>query len=64
MTQQEVIELMKSSKSEQEWNDNCEEVKSSFRGRYPGYWYEEVILSGLVNKVLGPGAGEIKFVNF
>ena len=46
-----VIELMSGSKSEREWNDNCDLVKAANNG-YPSFWYEEIVLSGLANKVM------------
>lgn len=46
MSREEVIELMKSSKTEKEWNNNCDKVKKSCNG-YPDFWYSEIILSGL-----------------
>lgn len=49
MEQKEVIELMKSSKSEDEWNNNCDIVKSKCNG-YPEFWYASIILSGLINE--------------
>jgi len=53
MSKDEVLALMKSSKSEQEWKDNCNKVKRAHNGIYPDYWYTEVILSGLFQKVTG-----------
>lgn len=50
MTQNEVVELMKSSKSEQEWNDNCDEVKKKCGG-YPEFWYGAIVISGVINEV-------------
>jgi len=50
MNQQQVVELMKSSKSEKEWNDNCDKVKSVFGG-YPDFWYSAIVLSGVLNSV-------------
>lgn len=50
MTQAEVVALMKSSKSEDEWNANCDKVKKACGG-YPGFWYSAIILSGLLNQV-------------
>ena len=61
MTQEEVINLMKSSKNPQEWNANCNKVKESNDNNYPNYWYAEVILSGLIDKTLGEGSSTIKF---
>ena len=52
MTQQEVVTLMASSKSEEEWNTNCDIVKSRCNG-YPSFWYQAVIVSGLMGKTLG-----------
>lgn len=59
MTRDEVLALMKSSKTTQEWDDNCDKVKAAVRdGRiteaddeYPRYWHADVILSGLATKV-------------
>lgn len=46
MQEQEVIELMKSSKNEQEWNANCNKVKLANNG-YPDFWYSSIIASGI-----------------
>lgn len=58
MTEQEVKDLMRSSKDEAEWNINCDKVKAVFGG-YPDFWYTAIILSGLASKTLGKAA-EIK----
>ncbi len=50
MSETEVVALMKSSKSEAEWDKNCDFVKKKCGG-YPGFWYAAIILSGLLNKV-------------
>ena len=34
MNEQEVIELMKSSRSEEEWEHNCDLVKSKYNGGF------------------------------
>ena len=47
MTEQEVIELMLESKSEKEWNANCDKVKSTLNGQYPSFWYKSIILSAV-----------------
>jgi hypothetical protein len=62
MEKQEVVDLMRSSKNEQEWNDNCDKVKTAHGGHYPSYWYGEMILSGMINDILGPGSDEIKII--
>jgi len=53
MTEEEVVDLMKSSKSEAEWNTNCDKVKASCDG-YPNFWYSAIILSGLCDEVGAP----------
>ncbi len=50
MSEQEVIALMKSSKSEADWNRNCDEVKRRCNG-YPPFWYSSIVLSGLMYRV-------------
>ena len=44
MNEQEVLDLMKSSKSMTEWNANCDTVKAKCDG-YPSFWYTSIILS-------------------
>lgn len=62
MTEQEVLDLMKSSKNGDEWNTNCDAVKKACGG-YPDYWWEKVIKTGLMDETLGKGASEIKIVS-
>ena len=50
MNRDEVIALMESSKSEDEWNGNCDKVKDACGG-YPDFWYSAIIQSGLAQKV-------------
>ena len=50
MNQSEVENLMKSSKSETEWNANCDKVKAACNG-YSDFWYTAIIMSGLYTKV-------------
>lgn len=61
MEKNEAIELMKSSKTKQEWNDNTDKVKAAFGG-YPEWWYAEIVTSGLMDETLGAGASQIKIV--
>lgn len=51
MTVNEVKDLMRSSKSEQEWNDNCDLVMEMHGGGYPAFWFSEIIMSGLAAEV-------------
>lgn len=50
MSEQEVVALMESSKSESEWNRNCDEVRRKCGG-YPEFWYSAIVLSGLLQRV-------------
>ncbi len=50
MTQDEVVALMKSSKSEAEWNANCDAVKRACGG-YPEFWYVAILASGVLVNV-------------
>lgn len=52
MRKVEVIELMKSSQSQEEWEANEKKVLEEFDGYYPRYWYEEIIASGLAVSIL------------
>ena len=49
MNKSEVVELMKSTKNEAEWNRNCDEVKQRCNG-YPEFWYSEIVLSGVMQE--------------
>ena len=42
----EVIKLMESSQSAEEWNANCDKVKKA-NGGYPDFWYTSIVLSGV-----------------
>lgn len=56
MTREEVCTLMADSRSENEWNMHCDTVKDAVRdglikdvrGEYPSYWFNDIILSGLM----------------
>lgn len=43
---EDVATLMQSSRSEFQWNENCDRVKEA-NGGYPGWWYETIVLSGI-----------------
>lgn len=65
MNKQEVIDLMKSSKSKQEWNSNCDKVKAACGG-YPKWWYGEIVMQGIAEQVANTwgGTAEIKITSF
>lgn len=60
MSEQEVVDLMKSSKSEKEWNSNCDKVKSACGG-YPSFWYKAIILSQLASETATTWGGDAEF---
>ncbi len=37
-----VVEIMATSKTIEEWVQNCEFVKSHWGGSYPPFWYEAI----------------------
>jgi len=51
MTEREVIELMESSQTEQEWDDNADLVRQLNGGDYPGFWFGAILVSGLASRV-------------
>ena len=57
MTEQEVVDLMKSSKSEEDWNANCDRVKEA-NGGYPPFWYRAIVASGLAREVSARWGGD------
>jgi hypothetical protein len=64
MEKHEVLDLMRSSKNSKEWNVNCDTIKKAHNNNYPDWWYQEVILSGLCDEVMGAGSSTIKISNF
>jgi len=42
-----VVAFMRSSKSEKEWDANCDKIKAANQG-YPDFWFKAVIISGVV----------------
>jgi hypothetical protein len=52
MTKAQVIDLMQSSQTVQDWNKNADTVKAAFNGDYPNWWYEAIIISGVADKTL------------
>jgi len=65
MLKSEVLDLMGSSKSELEWNANCDAVKKAFGGDYPEWWYEEILCSGIASRTMSRfgRTADITFVN-
>jgi len=51
LTDKEIISIMESSKSKKEWNKNCKRVKMSYGGRFPYWWFDDMIKSGLLDEL-------------
>lgn len=51
MTPEELTLLMLASKTESEWNANCDLVKLAGGGHYPSFWYPTIILGGVYAQV-------------
>lgn len=49
MITDEELKALADSKSEEEWNRNCDLIKKN-HGGYPSDWYSKVIATGLVVK--------------
>ena len=41
------VALMRNSRSEKEWDDNCDKIKAANNGNYPEWWNEKIISSGI-----------------
>lgn len=48
MTDDEV-QMMKSSRTEEQWNENCDAVKKA-HGGYPADWYKKIVMSGVLRE--------------
>lgn len=59
MTRDQVVTLMKSSHSEDEWNANCDKIKKAFGGRYPDFWYKAIVMGGVMRATMGKNADKI-----
>lgn len=52
MDKNQVVTLMKSSQSGAEWDANCDKVKAAHEGRYPEYWFAEILASGVARETM------------
>lgn len=50
LTEQE-IEKLKATKSANEWNSVCDEIKKARDGRYPPDWWPVVMVSGMATEI-------------
>ncbi len=44
MDETTVVELMKGSRSQREWDINCETVRGACKG-FPDFWYKAIVTS-------------------
>lgn len=56
MSAQEVMDLMESSRSESEWNNNCDKVKAACGG-YPAFWFAAIVVSGVMDRTVQKWGG-------
>jgi hypothetical protein len=50
-TEAGVVDYMKASSSESDWNNRCDKVKRVNSG-YPDFWYKAIVMSGIVYQVM------------
>lgn len=58
MTEKQVVDLMKSSKNEREWNVNVDKVKAACGGDYPSFWFSAIVLSSVASNVAAKWGGD------
>lgn len=67
LTQDEITAL-KNTKSVEEWNKICDQIKAKRNGQYPSDWFSVVVQGGIMNERAGawddPGAGNITITTF
>lgn len=57
MNEEQVVALMESATSEQDWADKALQVKKACGG-YPPFWYKAIVISGLMNRVVTSFGGD------
>ena len=51
MSPEDLVNLMRSSASEEEWKRNVKIVKARFNGDYPPFWFGTMVVSGVMNEI-------------
>ena len=59
MTRDEVIALMETSQTREQWNTNCDVVKANCNG-YPPFWFEAIIQSGVGDRIAARWGSDMK----
>lgn len=52
LTPEQVAQVMEMSRSEEEWDKNCDLVKAAFGGDYPSFWWETIMMSGIAHRTM------------
>lgn len=61
---EEELKMLNAVKTEDGWNAACDAVKKARKGNYPPDWFEKVIQTRLIEKVLGEDAGYARLSTF
>ncbi len=48
----EELQLLETSKSEDDWNSACDRIKEARNGNYPPDWWTRVKMSGMMDRIL------------
>lgn len=51
MSEVDVVEFMYAAKSRLDWKKRCEKVKSRYFGKYPDFWHNAIVVSGVERQV-------------
>jgi len=51
MTKTECVDLLENCDSETDWSNACDLIKKAHSGGYPDWWYQTVVIDGLINKI-------------
>ena len=57
-TETDVVEYMKLSKSDKDWDSRCDDVKDANSGGYPSFWYGAIMLSGVASATTATWGGD------
>lgn len=49
-----LVQFMEQTSSRDDWNKRADAVKEFHKGNYPGNWFQDIILSGVGDRVLAP----------
>jgi hypothetical protein len=55
MTKREVLLLLREAKTEEDLRIRCSLIKHRYGGKFPDFWYSEILSSGLLDIICGEG---------